>query len=211
MEEEEERRWMAQMKAMTELSRRTSRKRKKKRKRKLPRSCSHSSFGRARRLRQRHARYAGLPGDVPFRAEFPSDVVRPAMLGIMAVMNQKDSTTLVVNHGSGMCRVGFTGYDAPCVMFPSGVAKPKMLCILAGLKLSIQVVDISFVAQRQFPMVQTSQLTTEVPQLPFVFSWSMPLLCRSCLPYPLLSTTGAQGSHSAENRRGPAVAVHQVR
>ena len=47
-EEEEERRWMAQMKAMTELSRRISRKRKKKRKRK-------SSFGRAhRRLRQRH-------------------------------------------------------------------------------------------------------------------------------------------------------------
>ena len=218
MEEEEERRWMAQMKAMTELSRRISRKRKKKRKRKLPRSCSHSSFGRARRrLRQRHARYAGLPGDVPFRAEFPSDVVRPAMLGIMAVMNQKDSTTLVVNHGSGMCRVGFTGYDAPCVMFPSGVAKPKMLCILASMDQimvqtaetvespqlqSIQVVDISFVAQR---------LTTEVPQLPFVFSWSMPLLCRSCLPYPLLSTTGAQGSHSAENRRGPAVAVHQVR
>ena len=60
-------------------------------------------------------------------------------------------------------------------------------------------------------MVQTSQLTTEVPQLPFFFRWSMPLLCRSCLPYPLLSLTDAQGSHSAENRRGPAVAVHQVR
>ena len=55
------------------------------------------------------------------------------MLGIMAVMNQKDSTTLVVNPGSGMCRVGFTGYDAPRVMFPSGVARPKMLRILAGM------------------------------------------------------------------------------
>ena len=67
----------------------------------------------------------GFPGDVSPRAVFPSVVVRPAMLGIMAVMNQKDSTTLVVNLGSGMCRVGFTGYDAPCVMFRSGVAKPQ--------------------------------------------------------------------------------------
>ena len=148
------------------------------------------------------------------------------MLGIMAVMNQKRSSTLVVIHGSGMCRVGFPGYDAPCVMFPADVSKPKMLCILAGMDpfmvqtaetvespqlQSIQVVDISFVAQRQFPMVQTSQLNTEVHQLPFVFRRSMPLLCRSCLPYLLLSTTGAQGSDSAENRRGPAVAVHQVR
>ena len=141
-------------------------------------------------------------------------------------MNQKDSTTLVVSHGSGMCRVGFTVYDAFCVMFPSGVAKPKMLRILAGMDQfmvqaaetvvvpqlqSIQVVDIPFVPQRQFPMVQTIQQTTEIPQMPFVFRWSMTLLCRSCLPYLLLSTTGAQGSHSAENRRGPAVAVHQVR
>ena len=75
---------------------------------------------------------------------------------------------------------------------------------------SIQIVDISFVAQRQFPMVQTSQLATEVPQLPFVFRWSMLLLCKSCLPYPLLRT-GAQGSDSAENCRGSAVAVHQLR
>ena len=38
----------------------------------------------------------------------------------------------------------------------------------------------SFVPQRQIPMVQTVQLTTEIPQMPFVFWWSMPLLCRSC-------------------------------
>ena len=67
MEAEEEERWMAQVRAMTVLSRRLPRKRKKKRKRKLPCSSSHSSLGRARRrLRQWHARYAGLPGDVPF-------------------------------------------------------------------------------------------------------------------------------------------------
>ena len=100
-------------------------------------------------------------------------------------------------------------------MFPSGVAKPEWSRLQKTADSpqlqSIQVVDISFVAQRQFPMVQTSQLTTEVPQLPFVSRWSMPLLCRSCLPYLLLSTTSAQGSDSAEHHRGPAITVHQVR
>ena len=32
-----------------------------------------------------------------------------------------------------MCRVGFTGCDAPSRYFPSGVAKPEMLCMLAGM------------------------------------------------------------------------------
>ena len=31
------------------------------------------------------------------------------------------------------CSAGFTGDDIPCVMFPSGVARPKMLDIMAGL------------------------------------------------------------------------------
>ena len=31
------------------------------------------------------------------------------------------------------CNAGFTGYDAPRVMFPTGVARPKMLRILAGM------------------------------------------------------------------------------
>ena len=31
------------------------------------------------------------------------------------------------------CNAGFTGYDVPCVMFPSGVARPKMLRIMAGM------------------------------------------------------------------------------
>ena len=110
------------------------RKRKRRKKKKLPKASSRSSWGRARRRqRQWHSRFAGLPGDVLLRAVFPSVVVWPEMLGIMAVLNQKDSTTLVVNHGSGMCRVGFTGHDAPRVTFPSGVARPKMPSIMAGM------------------------------------------------------------------------------
>ena len=110
----------------------SKRKRKKRRKRRTPRTSSCPLRGR-RRQWQWHARNAGFFGDVPPRAVFPSVVVRPEMLGIMAVLFQKDNTTLVDHYGSGMCRVGFTCYDAPRVMFPSGVAKPGMLGILAGM------------------------------------------------------------------------------
>ena len=121
MEAEEGERWMAQVKAMNVLSRRLPRKRKKKRKRKLPRSSSHSSLGRARRrLRQWHARCAGLLGDVPFPAVFPSVVVRLAMVGIMAGMDEKDSGALIVDSGSVMCKARFAGYDTPRVVFPFG-------------------------------------------------------------------------------------------
>ena len=110
------------------------RKRKKRRKRRTLRTSSRSLCGRARR-RQRQWHVSGFPGNVSPRAVFPSVVVRPAMLGIMAVMNQKDRTTLVVNLGSGVCRVGFTGYDAPRVVFPSVVVRPEMPCIVAGMDL----------------------------------------------------------------------------
>ena len=84
--------------------RRAEEEEKERRKRRTPRTSSRSSRGRARRRqRQWHPRFAGLPGDVLLRAVSPSVVVRPEMLDIMAVMNEKDSTTLVVNHGSGMC------------------------------------------------------------------------------------------------------------
>ena len=62
------------------------RKRKKRRKRRTPRTSSRSLRGRARcRQRQWHSRFAGLPGDVLLRAAFPSVVVWPEMLGVMAV------------------------------------------------------------------------------------------------------------------------------
>ena len=36
---------------------------------------------------------------------------------------------LIVNHGSGICRVGFSGYDAPRAMFPSVFGRFVMLGI----------------------------------------------------------------------------------
>ena len=99
------------------------RKRKKRRKRRTPRTSSRSSCGRARRRqRQWHTRFAGFPGDVPHRAVFPSVVVRPEMLCIMAVMNQKDSTTLVVQpwqwHVQGLVSLG-TMHLALCSLLAS--------------------------------------------------------------------------------------------
>ena len=55
------------------------------------------------------------------------------MLGIMVGLFQMDSSTLVVVDGSGMCYAGLAGYDAPRVMFLSGVARPRMLCIMADM------------------------------------------------------------------------------
>ena len=68
----------------------SKRKRKKRRKRRTLRTSSCSLRGRARRRqRQWHACNAGFPGDVPFRAVFPSVFGRLVMLGIMAGMDQK--------------------------------------------------------------------------------------------------------------------------
>ena len=205
------------------------RKRKKRRKRRLPRSPRPLLRGRARRRqRQWLACNAGLPGDVPLLDVFSSVVVRPEMLDIMAVMYQKDSTALVVNHGSGMCRVGFTGYDAPRVMFPSGVVKPMMLGILAGMDRkdssdrcpcsrllnlespqlqSIQVVDISSVAQRQSLMVQTVRWTIDIPQL--CTRLSTFLLCRSSrFTSPSWRSGSFHGPICSSDHRHSPVAQH---
>ena len=68
-------------------------------KKKLPRTSSNSSSGRARRrLRQWHARLAGVAGDVSMRAVFPSVVGRSEMLGIMARMDLKYSPQVWFAH-----------------------------------------------------------------------------------------------------------------
>ena len=56
-----------------------------------------------------HCWFAGYDA---FHAVFPL-VVRPEMLGIMAVMEQKDA--LVVVSGHGMCKVGFAGFASRAV------------------------------------------------------------------------------------------------
>ena len=40
-------------------------------------------------------------------------------------MCEDDVAALVLDNGSGMCKVGFAGDDAPRAMFPSVVERPR--------------------------------------------------------------------------------------
>ena len=40
-------------------------------------------------------------------------------------MCDEDSAALVVDNGSGMCKAGFAGDDAPRAVFPSIVGRPR--------------------------------------------------------------------------------------
>jgi len=40
-------------------------------------------------------------------------------------MSDEDAVALVVDNGSGMCKVGFAGDDAPRAVFPSIVGRPR--------------------------------------------------------------------------------------
>ena len=48
-------------------------------------------------------------------------------------MGDDDVAALVVDNGSGMCKAGFAGDDAPRSVFPSIVGRPKMPGIMVGM------------------------------------------------------------------------------
>jgi len=48
-------------------------------------------------------------------------------------MADEEVAALVVDNGSGMCKAGFAGDDAPRAVFPSIVARPKMPGIMVGM------------------------------------------------------------------------------
>ena len=109
------------------------RKKEEEEEKRVPRTSSHSSWGRARRQqRQRHVRTAGFPGDDLPRAVFPSSVGLPELPGILVDVFQKDSGVLFVDTGSGMSQAGFADFS-PRAVFLSIVAWPLMLRILAGI------------------------------------------------------------------------------
>jgi len=47
--------------------------------------------------------------------------------------DEDDVAALVVDNGSGMCKAGFAGDDAPRAVFPSIVGRPKMPGIMVGM------------------------------------------------------------------------------
>jgi len=48
-------------------------------------------------------------------------------------MSEEGVTAIVVDSGSGMCKAGFAGDDAPSAVFPSIVGRPKMQSIMVGM------------------------------------------------------------------------------
>jgi actin-related protein len=50
-----------------------------------------------------------------------------------ATMADDEVAALVVDNGSGMCKAGFAGDDAPRAVFPSIVGRPKMPGIMVGM------------------------------------------------------------------------------
>ena len=72
------------------------------------------------------------------------------------------------------CNAGFTCHDAPRVIFPSGVVRPRMLCILAGMdqKDCFDVV----------PMVLTAD-TVEFPQVQFHDGRRHPFRAANAVPH----------------------------
>ena len=96
--------------ARTSASSAPKRTRKKRRKRRLPRGV------RIRRCGQ------------GFRSRSSLSDTR-----VTAGVYKKDISTLFFDFGSGKCHTGLAGYDGPHVMFPSGVARPRMLCMIADM------------------------------------------------------------------------------
>jgi len=48
-------------------------------------------------------------------------------------MCEEEITPLVVDNGSGMCKAGFAGDDAPRAVFPSIIGRPKQKSIMVGM------------------------------------------------------------------------------
>ena len=108
------------------------------------------------------------------------------------------------------CYAGFTGYNTPRVMFPSVDARPKMLCIMAGMHQEDSYVVF---AGDDAPRAVPSRFHR-------CSSWTIywPVLCNDrfsgpgavlglVLTCPLLCLTGEVGPDSSENRGIAAVAV----
>jgi len=51
----------------------------------------------------------------------------------MDFVDSEGSSTLIVDNGSGMCKAGFAGYDAPGAVFPSIVGRPRHQGVMVGM------------------------------------------------------------------------------
>merc|ERR1711972_1091285 len=57
----------------------------------------------------------------------------PVVKLTLSIMCDEDMAALVVDNGSGMCKAGFAGDDAPRAVFPSIVGRPRHQGVMVGI------------------------------------------------------------------------------
>lgn len=65
-------------------------------------------------------------------------------------MCDDDVAALVIDNGSGMCKAGFAGDDAPRAVFPSIVGRPRHQGVMVGMGQKVDVC-LEFVENVGFP------------------------------------------------------------
>ncbi|CAL4125263.1 unnamed protein product, partial [Meganyctiphanes norvegica] len=71
-------------------------------------------------------------GNERFRA--PESLFQPSFLGMEASgIHESEDCALVCDNGSGLCKAGFAGDDAPRAVFPSIVGRPRHQGVMVGM------------------------------------------------------------------------------
>ena len=56
-----------------------------------------------------------------------------------------DVQALVIDNGSGMCKAGFAGEDAPRSVFPSITGRPKQRSIMVGMGNKVSHINRTYI------------------------------------------------------------------
>ena len=62
-------------------------------------------------------------------------------------MSEDEVAALVVDNGSGMCKAGFAGDDAPRAVFPSIIGRPRQPGVMVGMGQKDSYVGVQWLGQ----------------------------------------------------------------
>ncbi|KAL6035263.1 hypothetical protein STEG23_032044 [Scotinomys teguina] len=71
--------------------------------------------------------------DQKFKVVFVDIVLQPPAHPATSIMCEEETTALVCDNGSGLCKAGFAGDDAPRAVFPSIVGRPRHQGVMVGM------------------------------------------------------------------------------
>ena len=67
------------------------------------------------------------------KTPFPPRVLKFTLSNTLNTPHMEEVAALVVDNGSGMCKAGFAGDDAPRAVFPSIVGRPRHKGVMVGM------------------------------------------------------------------------------